>query len=101
MPPGVAPGFAADLRPSVRTGVEQYANLAVLTVRDDDGPARDVPGNEIARLAHFRFMGGVQPAAIENALALHLEDVGIGKKPTGERETGRVPGRRSPVRGRF
>jgi len=65
--------------PRWAAGVHQDADLAVVTVRQDQRPPADRTRHEIAGLWKFRDMAGEEPAPIENPRPLPLEDLAVDK----------------------
>src|SRR6185312_12295393 len=58
---GVAGGVTAHHRAAVAAAVVKEADLAVTPANDEDRPAADAAGEEIARLRHLAFMSGIKP----------------------------------------
>lgn len=61
----VALALGADLGPTVRAGVQVDRRLAIGATLDDQVAPADVAGDEVAGLAQFAEVGGIQPAVVE------------------------------------
>src|SRR5262249_52843029 len=54
--------LGADDRAAMAAGVEEEAVFAPHIAQEDDGPARDLPGDEIVRLLQLRAVTDIDPA---------------------------------------
>src|SRR4029077_19066441 len=72
--PRVAGVLPTDRRAAVSTGVEEHAHVAVGAADEDDRAAVDQAPAEVAGLLELRLVADVEPAAVEDPLALEVED---------------------------
>src|SRR5262249_16283387 len=75
----IAALLATNLRTAMRAGVEHRAQGALGVAREQDAAAADLTGDEVAGLWHFGGMAEIEPAFVEDARALGLENLGIDK----------------------
>jgi len=65
----------ADQRSAMGAGVKENANVAITSANEEDGTAGDGAPAVVARLLDLRLVANVQPAAIEDTLALEVEHI--------------------------
>ena len=67
----------ADGRSSVRTGVDERADLTGLVTHEDDRLAAHAGRKEIVRPGKLALMRQVDPTALEDVLHLQIEDARV------------------------
>ena len=75
--PLVAAFKLADGRPSVRTGVDERAELACLIAHQEDRLAAHAGRKEIVGPGKLALMRQVDPTALEDMLHLQIEDARV------------------------
>src|SRR5207245_592364 len=73
----VAFRLAAHHGAAVAAGIEENAEFVFAVAGEDDGPAADRAGLEVAGRADFGLVPYVDPAYVENPPALELEDLRV------------------------
>jgi hypothetical protein len=73
----VATALPADLRPAVRTGVEQDADYAIAAAHQDDRAPRHASRSKIPWLRDFRGVASIEPALLEHVPLFERHDLRI------------------------
>src|SRR5262249_27266756 len=76
----VATALTADLRPTVRAGVQQDPHRAIAAAYQDDGTASHTPRSKIPWLGDLLGVARVEPALLENALLFERHDLGVSER---------------------
>jgi maltose alpha-D-glucosyltransferase/alpha-amylase len=75
----VAATLAAHLGAAVRARVQQDPDLVVLVPGEEHRPAGNLAGDEVAGLGNLRLVPDIDPALVEDPLALRLEHLTVGE----------------------
>ncbi len=88
--PLIPPLERAHQRAAMGTPVHQHADLSVFAADQDDWLTPDRPAPEIARCRNFALMPDIDPAGMEDAIQLVVEDrlvgVDVGMHPIGQNQ---------------